>query len=105
MAAGLEKTALMASWGLAMPTPPMAREMGPTPIRLSPLVADAVATSKRVKPTTIIVKVILAFIALSFRLDYRHQQTGLLGVLGNGATAKKATVKVSRPQVEETVSL
>src|SRR5512143_2848584 len=41
MAAGLEKTALMASWGEAMPTPPMAREMGPTPIRLSPLVARA----------------------------------------------------------------
>jgi hypothetical protein len=39
MAAGLENTALIASWGDAMPTPPMALEMGPTPMRLSPLVA------------------------------------------------------------------
>ena len=55
MAAGLEKTALMASWGAAMPTPPMARETGPTPIRLSPLVARAGVDSKTVKNNTAII--------------------------------------------------
>jgi len=39
MAAGLAKTALIASWGAAMPTPPMARAMGPIAMRLSPFVA------------------------------------------------------------------
>ena len=58
MLAGLENTALMASWGAAMPTPPMAREMGPTPMRLSPLVAwervGAItrATRARIKETS-----------------------------------------------------
>ena len=45
MAAGLEKTALIASWGAAMPVPPMAREMGPMAIRLVPLVAWAAGAS------------------------------------------------------------
>jgi hypothetical protein len=55
MAAGLAKTALMASWGAAMPTPPMALEIGPTPIRLSPLVAIAGADNKTVKNKTRII--------------------------------------------------
>jgi hypothetical protein len=39
----------MASRGAAMPTPPMALEFGPTPIRLSPLVAIAGIDNKAVK--------------------------------------------------------
>jgi hypothetical protein len=41
MAAGFEKTALIASWGAAIPTPPMEREIGPILIMLSPFVARA----------------------------------------------------------------
>ena len=41
MAAGLAKTALMASIGWAIPTPPMDLAMGPMAIKLSPLVAKA----------------------------------------------------------------
>ena len=48
MAAGLAKIALMASWGAATPTPPMERDMGPTPMRLDPLVARASGTSTRI---------------------------------------------------------
>jgi hypothetical protein len=44
-AAGLAKIALMASWGDATPAPPMAREAGATPIRVSPLVAWAAGKS------------------------------------------------------------
>ncbi len=40
MAAGFENTALMASCGAASPVPPNAREFGPIPIKLTPLVAD-----------------------------------------------------------------
>jgi hypothetical protein len=41
MAAGLAKTALMASCGAAIPTPPMDLAMGPMAIMLSPFVAEA----------------------------------------------------------------
>ena len=58
MAAGLEKTALMASWGAAIPVPPMAREMGPIPIRLSPLVAMAVVASISVQARIAINKMV-----------------------------------------------
>ena len=64
MAAGLENTALMASWGAAIPTPPIARETGPTPIRLSPLVARAREAQRTTSPTsTLILKIF--FIAFS----------------------------------------
>jgi hypothetical protein len=41
MAAGLAKTALIASCGAAVPTPPMDLAIGPIPMRLSPFVAKA----------------------------------------------------------------
>jgi hypothetical protein len=50
MAAGLEKIALMASWGAATPTPPMALEIGPMPIRLSPFVARAAGEIMATRP-------------------------------------------------------
>ncbi len=58
MAAGLANTALMASWGAAMPTPPMALDIGPTPIRLSPLVAIAGIDNRtaRIKTTLVLIK-------------------------------------------------
>jgi hypothetical protein len=51
IAAGFEKTALIASWGAAIPTPPIARETGPMLIRLSPLVAEAKPVNKSTKRT------------------------------------------------------
>jgi hypothetical protein len=52
MAAGLEKTALIESCGLATPTPPMALETEPTPMRLSPLVAQTRDGTKKAMPNT-----------------------------------------------------
>jgi hypothetical protein len=53
MAAGLEKTALMASWGAAIPTPPILRDMGPIPIKLSPLVARTIVALRAMKRKTL----------------------------------------------------
>jgi ribosomal protein L11 len=52
MAAGFEKIALIASWGAATPTPPMALDMGPIPIRLSPFVAKAAGETIPSNPST-----------------------------------------------------
>jgi hypothetical protein len=57
----LEKTALMASWGAAMPTPPIALEIGPIPIKLSPFVANPIVDIKKVK-NRIVVILIMFFI-------------------------------------------
>jgi len=54
MAAGLANTALIASRGLAIPVPPMAREMGPMAIKLSPLVAQAVGAASITRTRTAI---------------------------------------------------
>jgi hypothetical protein len=67
MAAGLENTALMASRGAAIPTPPMAREMGPTPMMLSPLVARAATGTRRTKSTSMM---ILAKIPIGYPPPY-----------------------------------
>jgi hypothetical protein len=52
IAAGFENTALIASWGAAMPTPPIALEIGPIPMRLSPFVAKAKGVTKKSKTKT-----------------------------------------------------
>jgi hypothetical protein len=49
MAAEFAKTALMASNGWAIPTPPMDLAMGPTPIKLIPLVAKAAVDNMTAK--------------------------------------------------------
>jgi hypothetical protein len=65
MAAGFANTALMASCGAAMPTPPMEREIGPMPIRLSPFVAKA-PELKAIMTNKMIVEIIeLLFITSS----------------------------------------
>jgi hypothetical protein len=65
MAAGFEKTALMASWGAAIPTPPMDLEIGPMLMRLSPLVAEEIPANERTNDATTIASRTL-FIKASF---------------------------------------
>jgi hypothetical protein len=52
MPAGLEKTALTASWGAAMPTPPIDLEIGPMPINWTPFVAKAAGDRVATRATT-----------------------------------------------------
>ena len=69
MAAGLENTALIASWGAAMPVPPIALEMGPMAIRLVPLVAMAAGTKVSVQARIAIHK--QNFLILSYLPTHR----------------------------------
>jgi hypothetical protein len=53
MAAGLAKTALIASCGAAIPTPPIDLEIGPIPMRLVPFVAKTGVDNIATKDTII----------------------------------------------------